>query len=80
MNGRFVLFAAAHPLLFALLNLALYLGPGALLPAPVTTRDVMAASAFAAFWTFLAWRSRSRLRRAHRAFYSSPPRLPGEPA
>ena len=79
VNGRFVIFAAAHPLLLALLTVTLYLLPGVLLPAPTTMLDIVGAILMTAFFSLLVWRSRSRLRQAHRAFYSSPPDLQGLP-
>ena len=80
MNGRFLLFVASHPLLFALVTVTLYLVPAILLSAPVTFQDVVGAVLMAAFLLLLVWRSRSRLRQAHRAFYSGRPGLPGQPA
>jgi hypothetical protein len=71
MNGRFLLFTAEHPLLLALLTLTLLLLPGLLFPAPVTLADVVGAVLTTAFFSLLAWRSRSRLRQAHRDFYAS---------
>jgi hypothetical protein len=76
-NGRFVLFAATHPLLVALLTVTLYLLPGLLLPAPVTMPDVIGAISTTAFFSLFVWRSRARLRRAHRAFYRRPAGLAG---
>lgn len=80
LNGRFLLFVATHPLLFALVTVTLYLLPAILLPAPVTFQEVVGAVLIAAFPLFLVWRSRSRLRQAHRAFYSGRPWLRGRPA